>query len=107
MTAVNDVDVNPNMLNDLKTNTVLDAYLDRMVTKPSNTDKDWCDRVLDRKFEEMKEDSNFRMNILHQEFERMLKDPTTQCGDLLKAMDSLGKSSFDIGKHRLVLFPNG
>ena len=103
------VDVNPNMFNNLKTNTVLDEYLDRMVTKPSkssNTDKEWCDRILDRKFEEMKKDPSFRLNILREEFGRMLEDPNTLYQDILKAMDSLGKSSFDIGKHRLVLFSN-
>jgi hypothetical protein len=69
--------------------------------------QEWCDQVIESYLESINKDPNYREKILRGEFERMLKDPTTQCGDLLKAMDSLGKSSFNIGKHRLVLFPNG
>ena len=69
--------------------------------------QDWADTAVENYLRLITEDPNYRENILRKEFERMLNDPDTRYRDLLEAMDFLGKSSFDIGKHRLVLFPNG
>ena len=77
------------------------------VRKVKVTDgEDWADTTIEKYLRSITHDPNYRKNILKAEFERMLEDPDTRYRDLLEAMDFLGKSSFDIGKHRLVLFPN-